>query len=181
MRLNTDVPRFFRKPLGEVSGRDLIGGLMQMYASIDAWGKTAVEVGSAAGESAEIALHFVGHLTCVDPWELAIREEQFDARIGNCVRLTKIKAWSHDAAKDFEDQSIDIVYIDGEHNYENVSRDICAWFPKVRDYGWITGHDYDNLPEHVGVVQAVDKLLGKPGRVFTDSSWAIRKGQTEIL
>jgi len=181
MRLKQGIPRHFRKPEGaEQPNSGFIAGLMQMYAYCNAWGKVAVEVGSAAGESAEIALHFVGHLYCVDPWHNSKNESLFDQRVGNSVRMTKMKMFSHEAAEQFENKSLDLVYIDGGHNYENVSRDIRCWFPKIEPGGWITGHDYDELERHVDVVRAVDEVFWDLVVSFPDSSWAVQVTSTSL-
>ena len=60
------------------------------------------------------------------------------------------------AAAQVKDGSLDFVFIDGDHTYEACKRDIIAWLPKVKEGGWITGHDYHEFP---GVKKAVDELL----------------------
>jgi len=59
------------------------------------------------------------------------------------------------AAKEIEDGSLDFVFIDADHTYEGCKADICAWLPKVRDGGLVSGHDY-NWPS---VKQAVDEFF----------------------
>jgi cephalosporin hydroxylase len=63
---------------------------------------------------------------------------------------------STDAAKFFADSSIDFVYIDGSHAYEDVKDDIKAWLPKIKANGLLAGDDYSTWP---GVAQAVNELL----------------------
>ena len=65
---------------------------------------------------------------------------------------------SIEAAKDIEDKSLDLVFIDADHSYESVLQDIKAWLPKVRKGGILSGHDYD-YPKFWGVKKAVDELL----------------------
>lgn len=84
-------------------------------------------------------------------------------------RLRHIDLPSVDAAKEIEDGSLDIVFIDGDHTYEGCKADIEAWFPKIRDGGWIAGHDYAH-PVFPGVTQAVNELV--PGfTTDTDFVW----------
>lgn len=57
----------------------------------------------------------------------------------NCELIRK---FSMDAVKKFEDESLDFVYIDGNHDFQNVTNDIVEWSKKVRKGGIIAGHDY---------------------------------------
>lgn len=57
----------------------------------------------------------------------------------NC---TLIRKTSMEAVKDFENNSIDFVYIDGHHGFKYVTEDIFEWSKKVRKGGVISGHDY---------------------------------------
>ncbi len=47
-----------------------------------------------------------------------------------------------DALDDFEDNSLDFVYIDANHSFKFVAQDIDGWSRKVRTGGVISGHDY---------------------------------------
>jgi hypothetical protein len=76
-----------------------------------------------------------------------------------CDRIAIIRDWSAEAAMQIDDASLDCVFIDAEHTYEGVKRDIAIWLPKVRPGGWIGGHDYDNLPRFPGVRRAVDEAF----------------------
>lgn len=40
------------------------------------------------------------------------------------------------------DESLDLVFIDGDHSYESVQKDLRFWWKKVRKGGWLTGDDY---------------------------------------
>lgn len=44
------------------------------------------------------------------------------------------------AAPDFKPESLDFVYIDGDHKFKYVAEDISEWFWKKG--GMIAGHDY---------------------------------------
>jgi len=67
-----------------------------------------------------------------------------------------IRKPSLEAANDFEDDSVDFVFIDAAHDYESVKSDISAWITKVKPCGIIAGHDY--LCE--GVKKAVNEYFG---------------------
>ena len=53
-----------------------------------------------------------------------------------------IKKWSMDAVKDFDDESLDFVFIDGNHSFEYVTNDIAEWSKKVKKGGIVAGHDF---------------------------------------
>jgi hypothetical protein len=53
-----------------------------------------------------------------------------------------IEKASLDAAREIKDNSLDFVYIDGEHSYVYVMLDIIVWNRKVKPGGIVSGHDY---------------------------------------
>lgn len=65
---------------------------------------------------------------------------------------------SLDAAKMFADESLDFVYVDGAHEYDDVKADIEAWLPKVKKGGIIAGDDY-GVGIHPDVKRVVDELF----------------------
>lgn len=72
-----------------------------------------------------------------------------------------IVADSIEAARRVDDGSLDMVFIDADHSYEGVKRDIAAWLPKVKRGGWLGGHDYRNTDprfDFSGVDKAVEEL-----------------------
>lgn len=154
-------------------------GLREMvgYISLPP-GAVGVEVGSFRGESAMIIAESgkFSRLTCVDIWQGVPpgTEQDFDQRTAGHPVIRKLRLPSVEAAKQFEDRSLDFVYIDARHDYKNVLADIRAWHPKVKIGGWITGHDY--FWRFPGVLRAVYETLHVPTRVFQDTSWAKRVG-----
>lgn len=71
-----------------------------------------------------------------------------------------IRQDSADAASHVEDGSLFACYIDGDHTYPGVLRDVRAWLPKVRRGSYLCGHDY-GAPGLDGVKKAVDEVLGR--------------------
>lgn len=89
------------------------------------------------------------------------------SQFGDRVELVRKK--STEAAPDFEDESLDFVFIDAIHDYENCYNDIAHWHHRVRKGGYVMGHDWEHsgFPE---VQQAVvehygDSVRGIPGPV----------------
>lgn len=57
-------------------------------------------------------------------------------------RFTFIRKRSMDALADIPDESLDFVYIDGNHEGDYPINDIAEWAKKVRKGGMVAGHDY---------------------------------------
>lgn len=76
-------------------------------------------------------------------------------------RATIIRKPSSEAAKEIEDNFLDLVFIDADHSYEGCKRDIEAYYGKVKPGGIIAGHDYANNEWKFGpmVKRAVDEFI----------------------
>jgi len=86
--------------------------------------------------------------------------------------VTPVKMPSVEAAKQYADNSLFFVFIDGSHLYEAVKEDILAWLPKVKSGGFIGGHDIDQTEEFNGVRKAVDELIGPKNIIIYNRGWA---------
>lgn len=90
----------------------------------------------------------------------------------NC---TLIKKTSMEAVKNFEDESIDFIYIDGHHGFKYVTEDIYEWSKKVRKGGCISGHDYaygKHPPTHPWCLH-VKYVVDAYTRAFEIKNWWI--------
>jgi len=72
-------------------------------------------------------------------------------------RLIPIQGYSELVADQIPNNSIDLIFIDGNHSYEYVYKDIVKYSPKLKTNGILTGHDID----YPGVNKAVTELIGK--------------------
>lgn len=146
-----------------------------------------LEIGCYAGESSSIFCGRFAEVTCVDPFvngydpkDSASRsspmlevQSEFRKRMRKHMNYRLIKKTSDDAIQELRGRTFDVVYIDGAHTYEQVTRDILNYSDLIPVGGYICGHDYcDGWP---GVVRAVDECCGKPDKVFKDNSWMCRK------
>jgi len=96
------------------------------------------------------------------------REEQAEKLINSLdVNFEWLKMDSVMAAKHITDK-LDYVYIDGDHTYEGVVRDIWAY--RKLCTGLFSGHDYHNQTTP-GVKQAVDEFVGKVNTCNNSNDW----------
>lgn len=74
--------------------------------------------------------------------DLDDRYARVQKRVGRQKAVTIIRDFSHQVADQFEDESMDFVYVDGDHSYEAVKRDIALYGPKVKRGGYLIGDDF---------------------------------------
>jgi len=155
----------------QMRGGDNTKGLEDLIEHLPQ-GITMAEVGTYAGESAEIFLKSgkINKIYCIDLWHIedwAEAEKPVDDLAKKYPQIIKIKESSTKAVTHFEDSSLDFCYIDANHYYEPCKADITNYLPKIKKGGWIGGHDY----KMDSVKRAVNEILGEPDFVFIDSSW----------
>jgi lipopolysaccharide biosynthesis glycosyltransferase len=73
-----------------------------------------------------------------------------------------VRSYTLDFLNSLEDEYLDAVYIDADHTYEAVKKDLELSFRKVKTGGIIMGHDYSDImfPD---VVKAVDEFCNNMG------------------
>lgn len=75
-------------------------------------------------------------------------------------RVTLHRKSSESAYLDFPDAYFDWIYVDGNHLYEFVAKDLRLFYPKVKPGGFICGDDYEYAGWWQGGVQrAVDEFV----------------------
>jgi len=113
---------------------------------IDTWQGSEEHQPGGAHESPVIASNSL--------YETFLRNMSPVEHIINPIRLPSLEA-----VKSYPDRSLDFVFIDASHDYENVKADILAWQPKIKLNGFLGGHDYQDL--FPGVAQAVTETMPK--------------------
>jgi SAM-dependent methyltransferase len=151
-----------------------------------------VEVGCWKGKSsAFLGVEIINSnknikLYCIDTWNgsiehkensLVATDEVYQLFLNNIKDLrsviTPIRTDSLSASAKFENESLDAVFIDASHQYEDVKNDINAWYPKVKHGGVLAGHDYhDTWP---GVIQAVDEFFINQHVDKSENCWIYHK------
>ncbi len=147
-----------------------------------------VEVGSYLGASATFLATKIqeynknAKIYCVDIWETSFAPEHFEGILkkysknslleifNNNVKecgfesvITPIQSTSMSALAQFEDNSLDFIFIDGDHSYEAVYEDTLNWYPKLKEGRIISGHDA-YAPQ---IQKAVTDALGKYNKTFS--------------
>lgn len=148
-----------------------------------------VEIGTDRGGYAKnICERMPGvELYTIDPWlpynegnevkdiEKMI-EIQAEARetLSSYPNCTIIHDTSMNTVEVFDDNSIDFVFIDGNHEFAGVYEDIEEWTKKVKPGGIIAGHDYkkDDSRKY-GVIEAVNKYCQLNG---IEELYILKKG-----
>lgn len=134
-----------------------------------------VEIGSEYGRSAAVFLK--GSKPSVTMVSIDLFPEDHplvgDLRSAYVLNLTeagigdrKLAIVKHDSAsagKEWQFGEIDLLFIDGDHTFIGVKRDIEAWTPHVKIGGYVAFHDCANglnsHPLHYEVSRAVDEWL----------------------
>lgn len=140
-----------------------------------------IEIGVCGGDHAISLMENlnIAKLYCIDPYDLYDDYEEGKKHYGKSQlnlkatekfakerlsnykeKIVWIKKPSDIAISDIEEK-VDFVYIDGNHSFDYVCRDIANYFPLIKDGGVLGGHDFYNgfQSEHDGVVSAVMQFV----------------------
>jgi len=112
-----------------------------------------VEVGTFHGASA-YAASFNAEL--VDTIDIYVWRPQIGLDLLPRDNIARFLGTADDFIKEFQNP-IDVLFIDGSHEYDYVKRDIAALCPLVKKNGIVMFHDYH--PQSAGVKPAVDEWL----------------------
>jgi hypothetical protein len=150
------------------------------------------EVGSYAGESTKIFLESkkIKKLYAIDPWKggyndtdaasnsnFDIVEKTFDENIKG-YDVVKLKMSFEKSLDYLPELELDVIYIDGNHEDENVLNDIKSALKKIKLGGILCGHDYHYYGG--GVPKAIEKIFKKPDKTFIDTSWMVKITKNHI-
>lgn len=89
-----------------------------------------------------------------------IVQEIKEASYGS-LKIKLLRERFNDAVGEFEDDSIDLLHIDGLHTYEAVKHDFETWFGKVKKKGVIFFHDICAVRDGFGVNKFWGELHGQ--------------------
>lgn len=174
--------------------------------------KIGAEIGTDNGRYTKwLFLKNIGvKIYCIDPYlayddyieSHQINQEELNQHFENAKKrlvsfnVEFVRKPSMESVKDFKDNSLDFVFIDGNHTFQYVVNDIAEWEKKVRPGGIVSGHDYwrsydskkpvyvKNLTplEKIKLVQVKDAIRGwaganriNPWFVTKDNCWFYAK------
>jgi hypothetical protein len=129
-----------------------------------------VEIGAYIGHNARIMLKrlWIEHLYLIDPYNIDVLKDigfdKIDCEFKKAQkrikkwkdRVTFILKYSDEAVNDVPND-LDFVYIDGNHDYDFVKKDIELYYPKVKKGGVMGGHDF--VASEQGVIRAVIEFV----------------------
>lgn len=113
------------------------------------YGLVGVEIGFDRGKNADFLLRKLS----LKKIYLIDVEKKINIKDSRAVFIQKT---SDDCAKIIPD-NLDFVYVDGDHSYEQVKKDIQNYFPKIRKGGILAGHDINQTD----VFRAVSEFVVK--------------------
>lgn len=158
---NTRILPFDRQGLLNFLPRDSIGA----------------EIGVEQGIFSELILSFVKpkKLYLIDSWidvmigkfqnqrETLRQEKNYNEvrkKFQNQPAVEIVRESSENASKLFKNNSLDWVYIDADHSYEGVSKDLVTWGEKIKIGGFMCGHDWTTKPtKKGGVIFGVNRAV----------------------
>jgi Tfp pilus assembly protein PilF len=150
-------------------------------------GMVAFELGSYTGCSSITILKHVeamnGKLYCVDwfrgqpGWPDLVTQSYAKHNIldiflkniqegGFQNHVVPIVGQASDAAAIVADQCADFIFIDADHRYEGVRKDIIHWISKLKGSGILCGHDYNELAKSVSFFRLLEKSHQSMGDVI---------------
>jgi len=128
-----------------------------------------VEIGAFKGKSTAYIAEGIGskqiQFFSIDTWYSDAmsqdREDVYHIFLENIKtykdKVQPLRGYSYEIRKNWPQQKvIDFLWIDGDHSYEGVKKDIEDWGPLVKKNSFICFHDYRDAP---GVKKAVDEIV----------------------
>ena len=138
------------------------------FRHIDGVSKTAwaVDIWKETGDPAQNDLDL--RQTDLDAQYAKVTNQANTVNTLGGVQCRVIRGFSAEAANEFSDGSLDVVFVDADHSYAGCKADIEAWYPKMVSGGIFCGHDYLDTKTvwrgvPVGVKDAVDEFVAANG------------------
>ena len=122
---------------------------------IDSWSGTHLYSGDENGNHKNgVREYYTGE----ELYNITLKNVELCKCAVTTIRLTT------DVLGTFSNDTFDMIYIDADHSYEGVLKDLKNAYKKIKNGGYIMGHDYEhnmhktNNNYNFGVKQAVDEF-----------------------
>ena len=123
-----------------------------------------IEIGTSCAESTYLLLekcpnikklYTIDAYSPFEDWNGTVTKEVLDRQMDVAKRnleqfgdrVERLIMNSMDASKKFEPESVDFIFVDGDHTYDGVKKDCQTYYPFLKKGGFFCGHDYGFLPD----------------------------------
>ena len=152
MKISEGIKQLKGKPAEILDcGRDDLPGFFKEMGF-----KRGMEIGVFEGDYTEVLAKSGLEIYGVDPWleykgyvystgrrvDFEERYQRTKDRLAKYPNVKLIRKMSMDTLSDFQDGSLDFVYIDGNHTFKYIAEDMYMWSYKIKNGGVLCGHDY---------------------------------------
>ncbi len=175
-------------PLNYIAGMGLINPIKSLGEDV-----VGLEVGVCRGENIVYFLENCSNIKtihCIDPyleyndWNGVITQQQMDEFYeitmknfkNHFDRIVLHKDTAKNCVSLFEDQSLDYIFIDGDHSYTGVLTDMRNYYSKVKNGGIFSGHDINlNEVRHAIIQFREENAINNQISVVENNAWYWRK------
>lgn len=125
-------------------------------------GGRLLEIGSFLGHSAALLALAAPNadVTTLNPCEREAEATRHNLALFPNVSVLCIASWDY---LRWEHDACDVIFVDGDH--KRIARDL-PWFNRLAEGGLILFHDYDAVPAHYPVFEAVNSMAQRLGRAL---------------
>ena len=155
IRFNTETQAFGTQNL--CSGYGLGAMIKNMVNPV------GLEIGCDIGDTSNFLLDSnpTLDLTSIDPYENYVDYNVLKRLDGYSNRFELVRRTSDDAVEMFVDEQFDIIFIDGLHTYEQLTKDCANYYSKLKTGGIFAGHDFTAIE---GVNRAAKEFAAQVGK-----------------
>ena len=144
-------------PFDFIAGKGLVNVVNDLSTRLNR-NVVGLEIGVCKGEN---IVHFLEHtnkidkIHCIDPylpymdWVGPVTQEDMNLYLDITMKnfephkdkIVFYKETSDTCVHKFQDEQFDYIFIDGDHSYEGVKKDLNNYYSKVKKGGVFSGHD----------------------------------------
>lgn len=133
-------------PLSFLSGWMMVPYIKRMKGNV-----VGLEIGVLKGETAFLILENCPNVIKyygVDPYKEYVdngqKKEQWQMDLFKETASKNLSKFPHYSLVETVPEDVDFILIDGDHSYEQVTKDLETYYPRLKNGGMIFCHDYNN-------------------------------------